>query len=507
METHNQEAASFDAEGAGNTARHTESLRYDSFGTEGRRGRGRDHANVGRAPAASGPVQPRLPAGQSCRGCCHPQPNITSVSANSPIRQPDHQTTMTTTDSPPSRIPYVCDSSNDECESVNGQAVNGLMKGHSTSTSGPTGESNTCVVKRGRHFPGVETTEGFPAASADDSMRDDPGVPYRPPEGSFPSTTGEALEVFGRGILRIQPHGPRNAYVITFLPDVVQLASMLPMSEMCEESSHSTSRQMANPENALVTDSGVSGAQGDLPIDPLILADGPWETGDPHLPSPLSDDPKPSDTICPYPDPPPSFSSPLGPRDSVELGQRKEAQFTSSPDVRHSSAAGNPPSSNATGPTHCGGQSKSRKRKPRRGDGQPSKRVRGSHTSAAEGDALAALHTYFLSLPPDKRLQLLPRLLEDALPHHMPTLDLLTTGNRNARPASTPTPRSDDSETDVSSRKGMPYSPQEKRLLLKLKREKRPWSEVKELFSKQFPGRSKNSLQVFFCTTLKKSKQ
>ncbi|KAF9882642.1 hypothetical protein FE257_005815 [Aspergillus nanangensis] len=508
--------ARYGAEDAGSKTCCMESLRYASVGAEGRSAGthecdNRGHANDDRGAAASSPVQSRPSAEQSCRACCHPQENVGGlrqfrpVSANPPVRQPDRQTTMTT-ESPPSRTPNVGESSTDDCESVNGQAANGLMKDYSTLTSGPTGEPNARVAKRKRHLPGVETSAGCTSALSDDDMRGLSGLSHRPPEDSFPSTAGEPQEVFGRGILRIQPHGPRNAYVITFLPDVVQPASMLPVSEMCEESSHSTSRQMANPENAPVTGS-VPGAQSDLPIDPLILADGPWETGDPHLPSPLGDDPKPSDTICPYPDPPPSFSSPLGPRDSVELGQHKEAQFTSSPDVRHSSAAGNPPSSNTTGPTHCGGQSKSRKRKPRRGDGQPSKRVRGSHTSAAEGDALAALHTYFLSLPPDKRLQLLPRLLEDALPHHMPTLDLLTTGNRNARPASTPTPWSDESEPDFSSRKGMPYSPQGRRLLLTLKRERRPWSEVEEIFSKQFPGRSKGSLQVFFCTTLKKQEQ
>jgi hypothetical protein len=37
----------------------------------------------------------------------------------------------------------------------------------------------------------------------------------------FVTGPGEAQEIFGRGIIRIQPHGPRHAYFLTFLPDVV----------------------------------------------------------------------------------------------------------------------------------------------------------------------------------------------------------------------------------------------------------------------------------------------
>ncbi|RHZ59573.1 uncharacterized protein CDV56_101052 [Aspergillus thermomutatus] len=283
---------------------------------------------------------------------------------------------------------------------------------------------------------------GCTSALADDATREHSGSPQRPPENVFPSTSGEAQEVFGRGILRIQPHGPRNAYVITFLPDVVQPASMSSMSEMpCEKPSHSTGCGPANPANARVAD-GVPGGEKDLPIDPLILADDePWEAGDLRQPFSLGDDPKPSETICPYPDPSPLFSSAIEQQDSVMLRQDKDAQFISSPHDCHSVAAGNPPSSNPPGPAHGGRQSKSRKRKPRRPDGQQPKRVRGPHTSTPEGNSFAALHTHFMSLLLDKRLQFLPWLLEGVLPHHMPRPDPLTTGNGDARPASRLTQR------------------------------------------------------------------
>ncbi|KAL2816402.1 hypothetical protein BDW59DRAFT_9894 [Aspergillus cavernicola] len=42
-----------------------------------------------------------------------------------------------------------------------------------------------------------------------------------PSKGGFHTSSGEAQEIFGRGIIRIQPHGPRHAYFFTFLPDAV----------------------------------------------------------------------------------------------------------------------------------------------------------------------------------------------------------------------------------------------------------------------------------------------
>ncbi|KAJ1708868.1 hypothetical protein NYO67_8956 [Aspergillus flavus] len=285
----------------------------------------------------------------------------------------------------------------------------------------------------------------------------------------------QAQEVFGRGILRIQPHGPRNAYIITFLPDVVEAAPKSSASELCEESSSSTGRGPTNPTNTSTVDS-VPGAQKHLPIDPLILADdGPLESGDLHQPFSLGDDAKPSEAICSYPDPPPLFYSALDQRDSIRPRQGEDTQSTSSPNDRHSVAVGNPPSRDSPTSAHGGRQSKSRKRKPCRLDGRPPKRVLGPHTSAPVGNPFAPLYTYLQSLPLDRRLQLLPWLLDDSPPHYMPTPDLLATGNGDVRPASRLPQRSESCEPHGSSRKGMPYSSEERDLLLKLRRdEKRP---------------------------------
>ncbi|BDD59387.1 hypothetical protein MAP00_004597 [Monascus purpureus] len=405
-----------------------------------------------------------------------------------------------------SRTHYDCENSTDDWDSENGQVADGLIKGYPKLTSRPIHEPNERLAKRCRHLPVVETAAGCTSALAGDATREHLGPPQRLPDGSFPPTSSEAQEVFGRGILRIQPHGHRNVYVITFLPDVVQPASMSSTSEIsCEKSSHFTGNLPVNPSNAPVAGS-VLGAQTDLPIDPLILADeGPCDEEGLRRSFSLGDDPRPSETTYPYPDPPPVFSSAPDQQDSVVLWQGKDAPFISSPHDRHSVVAGNPSSSNHLGPAHGGRQSKSLKRKPHRLDGQRPKRARDPQTSTAEGNSLAALHTHFLSLPLDKRLQFLPRLLEGALPHHMPMPDLLTTGNGDARSPRRLTQPSDGSEPHRSFRKGMPWSLEETELLLRLRRdEQRPWSEVTMLFSDQFPGRSPGSIQIYWSTTLKK---
>ncbi|KAJ5115529.1 hypothetical protein NUU61_001288 [Penicillium alfredii] len=50
--------------------------------------------------------------------------------------------------------------------------------------------------------------------------------------GGSAVTLGKTQEIFGRGVLRIQNHGPQNAYFITFLPEVTQLPSPPSPSKM-----------------------------------------------------------------------------------------------------------------------------------------------------------------------------------------------------------------------------------------------------------------------------------
>ncbi|KAJ5608661.1 hypothetical protein N7528_009228 [Penicillium herquei] len=46
------------------------------------------------------------------------------------------------------------------------------------------------------------------------------------------STLGESQEIFGRAVLRIQAHGPRHAYFMTFLPEVSHSSATPSQSEM-----------------------------------------------------------------------------------------------------------------------------------------------------------------------------------------------------------------------------------------------------------------------------------
>ncbi|OKP13727.1 hypothetical protein PENSUB_570 [Penicillium subrubescens] len=67
-----------------------------------------------------------------------------------------------------------------------------------------------------------------------------------PSVGGLDVTPGKTQEIFGRGILRIQAHGPRHVYFMSFLPEEPHQPSMPSTFEDQEEHSHSR-------------DSGVSG--------------------------------------------------------------------------------------------------------------------------------------------------------------------------------------------------------------------------------------------------------
>lgn len=83
------------------------------------------------------------------------------------------------------------------------------------------------------------------SALTDDATQGCLSLPQRPPDSGFALTPSEAQEVFGRGILRIQPHGPRHAYFMTFLPYVVQPAPMPLTPEMPQANPLFNSREPA----------------------------------------------------------------------------------------------------------------------------------------------------------------------------------------------------------------------------------------------------------------------
>lgn len=91
------------------------------------------------------------------------------------------------------------------------------------------------------------------SASTDDIVGKCSGQSQPPLDGGLAVAVGETQEIFGRGILRIQTHGPRHAYFMTFLPEVTHCPPMPSPSQMPPEQSsrpddfseNASSRQVA----------------------------------------------------------------------------------------------------------------------------------------------------------------------------------------------------------------------------------------------------------------------
>ncbi|KAK4862968.1 hypothetical protein LT330_010712 [Penicillium expansum] len=126
---------------------------------------------------------------------------------------------------------------------------------------------------------------------------------------------------------------------------------------------------------------------------------------------------------------------------------------------------------------------------------------------------------YFSALSVDDRLHFLSWLFEGALPRCLPSPSII-----NDTPVSrcvsdhdedmTPTSSNSSTSGDIvnaehtrASRKGLPWSVEEGRLLVKLREEQNfAWPEVTKRFCQKFPGRSSGSIQVYWSTTFKKQR-
>ena len=67
------------------------------------------------------------------------------------------------------------------------------------------------------------TKTSSPVSTGDRDFCACTGAPQHPSNLGFTAGSDETQEIFGRGIFRVQPHGPRRAYFFTFLPDTVDL--------------------------------------------------------------------------------------------------------------------------------------------------------------------------------------------------------------------------------------------------------------------------------------------
>jgi hypothetical protein len=258
--------------------------------------------------------------------------------------------------------------------------------------------------------------------------------------------------------------------------------------------------------------------QSTTPIDPAILADdGPWEGSGQCQPVPGCDGAIVSETICPYPEPPPVLHDVAWSRrdynDNVD--SRNDGTQTNDHSHTHGQQELRPFNHNTEpNPSHSNNVSEpstTSKRKRQRSNRQALKRPRVSDKQRTREDSFTVLRSHFLSLPLDGRLQFLSWLFEGVLSGCM--LDSVPTCGkedaqsacRSALSAEGEQKQRDTSEAHGTSRKGEPWTTKEADLLLKLRNdEKRSWSEVTRLFSDQYPGRSQGSIQVYWSTTLKK---
>ncbi|KAJ5267204.1 hypothetical protein N7478_010012 [Penicillium angulare] len=132
--------------------------------------------------------------------------------------------------------------------------------------------------------------------------------------------------------------------------------------------------------------------------------------------------------------------------------------------------------------------------------------------------SFSTLRDQFSSLPVEERLQFLSWLFEGALSQcfHLPSDPKSASVSKSIEREEVTTSLADQSSVGdenahgkptCSSRKGLRWSLEEKRLLVQLREEESlPWSEVVARFLQRFPGRSEGSIQVYWSTTMKKER-
>ncbi|KAJ5111740.1 hypothetical protein NUU61_001370 [Penicillium alfredii] len=148
-----------------------------------------------------------------------------------------------------------------------------------------------------------------------------------------------------------------------------------------------------------------------------------------------------------------------------------------------------------------------------------SRRLPNSGTRHRKHPTFSTIHSQFMAMSVEGRLQFLSWLFEGALSHCVSV-----SPSTNAASSIGCSPYIDtemacdrdhpnlgaeiaDVQNAPSTRKGLLWSEEEGRLLVKLRDEQKlAWSELTEHFTREFPGRSKGSIQVYWSTKLKKER-
>ncbi|KAJ6112325.1 hypothetical protein N7523_008386 [Penicillium sp. IBT 18751x] len=186
--------------------------------------------------------------------CLRPRPNATStqrlpaVSVVIPARRADELGASTKMTPPTTARRYVewGDSDGD----INNAGPTPAARGEYSPSSGVSSPQ-----ARGRPQKRPKRAMETISSSTNDITRKCTSQAPNPLDGGFAVALGKTQEIFGRGVLRIQSHGPRHAYFMTFLPEVTDRPSMVSASEMSPD-------QPSHPDNFSENASSRQGMRG-----------------------------------------------------------------------------------------------------------------------------------------------------------------------------------------------------------------------------------------------------
>lgn len=149
-----------------------------------------------------------------------------AVSVVIPARRNDELVARTKKHPPTRVLPCSRSGDSDSGNLNNDRATRALTRGYSPSSGGSNSKA------RGRPWKRPKTAVGNTTASSNDDVGKCTSQSQKPLEGGLAVTPGKTQEIFGRGVLRIQAHGPRHAYFMTFLPEISHRPSTPSPTEM-----------------------------------------------------------------------------------------------------------------------------------------------------------------------------------------------------------------------------------------------------------------------------------
>ncbi|KAI2887420.1 hypothetical protein CBS11852_7483 [Aspergillus niger] len=170
----------------------------------------------------------------STRTCAHrPRPNadaawserLPTVSVLIPARRADELVSASTKTNPPTGARRYSRRGGGDSSNLNHDRTTRALTGEDSPLSGGSSSKTRGRTrkrpKRAMENTSASTSEQFP----------------NPSVGGLDVTLGKTQEIFGRGILRIQAHGPRHVYFMSFLPEEPHQPSMPSTFEDQEENS------------------------------------------------------------------------------------------------------------------------------------------------------------------------------------------------------------------------------------------------------------------------------